>query len=274
MTVGLGRTGQRVGQGLGRAGGAPSPAWTPAALGAAVVGWHDAQDIATLTLNAGSVASWANKGSAGGAATQTTAAAQPAWSATGWDGTLPACVWAAGKDLDLPSGELISGSGARYVFVAAGQTGTATNAYVLGGPGGNGATWALGYDGYPARAAYVDAGAGDVTGTKISGGAWAAQTLVGFGYAGGSGGAITFHRNGTLVSPGGRTATLATSSGGGKLGRWPLFGNAWSGPIGEVIIVGRDLSGDERRKLEGYAAWRWNRVADLPSDHPYKSARP
>ncbi|RJQ38856.1 MAG: hypothetical protein C4555_04385 [Dehalococcoidia bacterium] len=68
------------------------PGWTPASLGASLTGWFDAQDGSTFIFNGSSVASWGNKGSAGGAATNGTAAQQPAYDATGLNGR-PCVKW-------------------------------------------------------------------------------------------------------------------------------------------------------------------------------------
>jgi len=43
--------------------------------------------------------------------------------------------------------------------------------------------------------------------------------------------------------------------------------------INEVVITA-NLSDEERQKMEGYLAWKWNLQANLPADHPYKQAAP
>lgn len=54
---------------------------------------------------------------------------------------------------------------------------------------------------------------------------------------------------------------------------------AFAGEMREVILVG-NLSTDDRQKVEGYLAWKWDvigslgLVAALPIGHPYKSAAP
>lgn len=269
--------GLSLGQGLNYAsmtliprpgGGAAAVPWTPAQLGASVVGWHDAQDAATITLNAGNIASWANKASIGGAATQPTAVNQPAYSATGFDGSLPAYVGAASRYLNLPAAEFPAGSAPRYIFMVAGSTNAAGQTYLIGAPsnGLNGGL-AIGFN-LVNKTIYVDRSSSGISGTA----SWAAQTIVGFGYAGGIAGGYSLHRNGVPVGAG--TTTVNNLSGVNGLGRWPEFGSAWIGPIGEVVIANRNLTAEERQRLEGYAAWRWNRVADLPPDHPYKAEPP
>lgn len=47
-----------------------------------------------------------------------------------------------------------------------------------------------------------------------------------------------------------------------------------AGDIAEIIIV-RDILDDIRRtRIEGYLAWKWGIVENLPEDHPYKLAAP
>jgi hypothetical protein len=48
----------------------------------------------------------------------------------------------------------------------------------------------------------------------------------------------------------------------------------WDGDIAEIVIVGSALGEGDRQKLEGYLAHKWGLVANLPVDHPYKSAAP
>jgi hypothetical protein len=45
------------------------------------------------------------------------------------------------------------------------------------------------------------------------------------------------------------------------------------GGVGEVIIA-HDIDESTRQKLEGYLAWKWGLVGNLPSDHPYKNFAP
>jgi hypothetical protein len=44
--------------------------------------------------------------------------------------------------------------------------------------------------------------------------------------------------------------------------------------IGACGYINRVLSTTELQQLEGWAAWKWNFVANLPAGHPYKSAAP
>jgi hypothetical protein len=46
------------------------------------------------------------------------------------------------------------------------------------------------------------------------------------------------------------------------------------GDMAEVLVGGATLDTNERQKIEGYLAHKYDLEANLPSDHPYKSAAP
>ena len=51
----------------------------------------------------------------------------------------------------------------------------------------------------------------------------------------------------------------------------------WYGPpFGEVVGGAANPDSDITtvEKIEGYLAWKWGLVDNLPSDHPYKDGRP
>jgi hypothetical protein len=52
------------------------------------------------------------------------------------------------------------------------------------------------------------------------------------------------------------------------------FSRGWRGYYNEIILYSGAVNPVARQVLEGYLAWKWNRVADLPAGHPYKSAAP
>jgi hypothetical protein len=43
----------------------------------------------------------------------------------------------------------------------------------------------------------------------------------------------------------------------------------FNGDISEILIYNRTLNNTERRTNEGYLAWKWDLITDLPSTHPY-----
>jgi hypothetical protein len=59
---------------------------------------------------------------------------------------------------------------------------------------------------------------------------------------------------------------------GGHYGSTRL-GRLLTGELGEVIVV-RNLTTADRLRAEGYLAWKWGLVANLPTGHLYKKAPP
>ena len=49
---------------------------------------------------------------------------------------------------------------------------------------------------------------------------------------------------------------------------------SFRGQIGEIILSTTALSDSTRQKVEGYLAHKWGLTANLPADHPYKTAIP
>jgi hypothetical protein len=49
--------------------------------------------------------------------------------------------------------------------------------------------------------------------------------------------------------------------------------NNYDGAIGELVIIPTDDL-TNRQKLEGYLAWKWGLVSQLPSTHPYRFSPP
>jgi hypothetical protein len=47
-----------------------------------------------------------------------------------------------------------------------------------------------------------------------------------------------------------------------------------SGDIGEFIIYNTELTQLQRSQVEGYLAWKWGIVGNLPSNHPFKNSPP
>ena len=52
-----------------------------------------------------------------------------------------------------------------------------------------------------------------------------------------------------------------------------LNNRCWDGVVGDIVYF-KGATDLERQRVEGYIAWKWNRVADLPLDHPYKYSAP
>ena len=81
--------------------------------------------------------------------------------------------------------------------------------------------------------------------------------------------------NGTASTTTGTTNSTSISNsdvfdiGSRGVGAGPMVGD-----MAEVLVGGATLDTNERQKIEGYLAHKYDLEANLPSDHPYKSAAP
>jgi hypothetical protein len=76
------------------------------------------------------------------------------------------------------------------------------------------------------------------------------------------------------------TLTGIASSGSFNAGAFGI-GNAanitsefWNGSIGEILLYSSSFTQAERERVEGYLAWKWGLVGNLPSSHPFKNSPP
>ena len=84
--------------------------------------------------------------------------------------------------------------------------------------------------------------------------------------------------SGTIYFNSGTTNTQTTATS--AISRW-YFGSAnasanryLTGQIGEILAYNSVLSQSNREQVEGYLAWKWGVVGNLPATHPYKTAPP
>jgi hypothetical protein len=73
--------------------------------------------------------------------------------------------------------------------------------------------------------------------------------------------------NGTLVPT--NTNTFVYVGSGNDLSS----GSSYRGDISEIVVL-ESVDNTDRQKVEGYLAWKWGLVANLPVGHPYKSVSP
>lgn len=86
----------------------------------------------------------------------------------------------------------------------------------------------------------------------------------------------------TLAVNGSTSAATATGVGnnteGLKIGSYGFTSNygAYNANFdtSEILVYGANLTTEQRQQLEGYFAWKWGLVANLSSNHPYKSVPP
>ena len=230
--------------------------WTPELLGADLALWLDADDSSTITLNGSNVAQWDDKSGNDRHATQPTAASQPTYLATGFNGK-PTLTWDGTDDamllsMSLPETDL-------NLFAVADLNAVAQNDYIL--------------DIGSVRRTFATSG-------QIFAGSWnpaAASITTGgqriYGFTTGPTNQIVYS-DGTAVST---LAAVPAALVDGAVGLGNRFLGTAFGPVGdmsELVFVSGTLSDTDRQKLEGYLAWKWGLETNLPADHPYKSAPP
>ena len=243
--------------------------WTPAQIPVAQrLAWYDAQDASTITLNGGDIAQINDKWGSGRNQVQSTAANQPAYNPTGFNGRPSISAGTADKwlfsqfaPLDLTQARIFV-VGRRTIdsqFATLGSSSSVApflRASSGWGTQARGNTAAL--VGSP-NIALLD------TQNRI--------LCLGF-----SGSEVFFRLDGV------RASTASSAIGAMTINRIALFTQAMTtslgvsgltvGDVGEVIVVTGSLSLAEEELIEGYLAWKWGLQASLPANHPYKIGAP
>ncbi len=238
----------------------PTATWTPADLPTLAL-WLDAADASTFTSDANGISEWRDRSGRGNHATQTTAAVRPARNTSGW---------VEFRGTDFMNGTMAAETlpTSLQATVAFRKT-TGTNAYEAHPFTRGTADVARPLDYYNSNLLTGSAsGWGSVGGVNIAAQtSWTTlSTLI-------SGSLIRQHRNGTLA-----TDTPGTWPYGDPLGTYHLGTRAdqftrLTGDVREIVITPQ-LSDADRQRLEGYLAWKWGTIADLPAGHPYKLTPP
>jgi hypothetical protein len=231
------------------------PSWTPAEIATQL--WLDASDASTITESEGSVSQWDDKSGNDNHATQGSASQQPTY-ATWQD--LPAVeIVRTGVSGDmLETSSNIIGTNDDYTIIS-----VKTNS-IGRGVDGAGSGWSIADNASGANvvltsggAAQYNAnsgGAGFLTTTQLDQND--TQTLRAWLYGD------------NLTETSAPKTSLRTSTRYFTLGA--QNGSAIAGYLGEAIVFTSVISTEVRQKCEGYLAWKWGFVANLPTDHPYR----
>jgi len=218
--------------------------WTPDGLGTDLALWLDAADASTVTLNGSTVSQWDDKSGNGRNASQATASLQPTYTTNGLNGKPVLSFDGSDDELTITSSFAL---GETAAMVA--QRSTIDQPVIEAPIAANRGFWGSAYPGYTTHSNYAVDG-----GPLLSASPDSAVTTP------------------SLVS---QTELLQSSTffayriGGASPGYQFL-----NGFIAEVVVTDTLLSTDDRQKLEGYLAWKWGLVANLPSGHPYKIKPP
>ncbi|NCC84600.1 MAG: hypothetical protein EOM03_10805 [Clostridia bacterium] len=239
---------------------AGSQPWTPADITTAL--WLDAADSATITESGGAVSQWADKSGYGRNAAQTVGSYKPAL-ASGAVNALNAILFDGLNDYLGITGNLpVASEMAEFVVFRRETAGILT--MPLGG--NNKGAPPYGILGYTDNVAYSGLrSSGYLTHGSISTGTYISALARDASVA-------ELFINGTSLG-GAKTAGAVS----GTLDIVSVGARATSyhnGLIAEIIVLHSNPSVEDRQKIEGYLAHKWGLAANLPSDHPYKSAPP
>jgi hypothetical protein len=233
--------------------------WTPADIDTAL--WLDAADASTIIESGDAVSQWNDKSGNSNHVSQATPSKRPTYSAgeVSFDGT---------DDMLVAASPVFSDdfSGAFTLFSVSTLVGDA--GYLYGSVDADGTGF---YQGGSTNIGLADTLSGATVNLKnhnISG-----KGIVGVVY---NNQVVDYSFNGTVVSAN-YAYTFGTPTINFTIGN-RLNGTSsatyWQGKHHEIILVNTALSASDRQKLEGYLAHEWALTANLPADHPYKTAVP
>ena len=240
--------------------------WTPAALVGSLALWLDAADASTITLNGSTVSQWNDKSSNARHASQATVANQPTYTANGLNGK-PVLTFDGVNDFLQATS--FTGSRIVSVMMVASTNNTAQNQYLL--DESNTATYGGGLSIRFAPTGIVRFWGQDVIQvTDISGVIQGAASIVG----GVENNSVRNSFLNGISSPNYIPGTSTRNASNPRIGHSSLLGGFFDGMISEIVLTDGALSTTDRQKLEGYLAWKWGLVANLPIGHPYKNSPP
>jgi hypothetical protein len=237
--------------------------WTPADITTAL--WLDAADAGTITESGGAVSEWRDKSGNARHFLQSTALDQPTYSTSSWNGS-PAVLF---NQSFLSPATDITANGQSWYFVTQ-RTGGPLTSSVMGAQ---------------ATSFIPIASSGSVNDVRVfrinntdnpsSLSAFINGTLVKNKNA-----QPTIDRNDIYNALANKL--ILETCGILNFGAVPELGRAISGyssfflvgMIAEVVVSSNDSSTSERQLIEGYLAHKWGLTANLPNDHPYKTAAP
>jgi len=239
-------------------------AWTPADIGTDLALWLDADDASTITLNGSTVSQWNDKSGNSRNATQATAASQPTYSATGLNGK-PVLQFDGVSDF-LSAGAVSLQNTGLNVFVVGDYT---DNNYLIGKYDSlsNQREWLLSagqslvQENLNAFNVNTNAVGTAVSGTNIVEGIFTNGTQA------------QLWANGALLATAPQAVTsIEAGTAPLLIGKYQIiFSNS---DVSEVVVSSSPITTIDRQRMEGYLAWKWGLVANLPVDHPYKSTAP
>lgn len=238
--------------------------WTPTEVMGSLSHWFDAADASTVVLTSGAVSQWSDKTPNARHAVQATTTLQPAYS-SGFNGAAVSLsfssdtLWAAMPQLS-----------AFGIFIAFQRTSGSGQLFdIRNSPDGVAVIDDAANSGYGSRlrntANQLVTGVLSTQTTAATVSSWLFDATAG---------TLQQFLNGTALSATVRTGTYT-------MNRLSLGGNGisagtqtFTGRVAEVIVTSSTPTTDLRQRIEGYLAWKWGTVADLPTTHPWKYQPP
>jgi len=241
--------------------------WTASDM--TTTGWWDGSDIATITISAGSLSDWLDKSGNSNDWVQEVGADQPTYE--------------YGRDpyVDVDNSEYMataaSFSYSNFFMIGIYEVATTNDTDLLGSDGSSAGHASMGISSNKLSASYWGSGSSaKADGTTTI--ATNTKYIVATSYnTTDLPNALGVFVNGTLE---GSVTNVAVSANTFPLEFGGTDGLDQAKTMREVIFV-QDITTEDRKKIEGYLAWKWDKMADntllvdaLPSDHPYKLKAP
>lgn len=263
--------------------------WRPSDLGADLALWLDAEDTDSITLNGSTVSQWSDKSGNNRNASQTSAALQPSYLTTGFNGK-PTLETNGNDILEFGStslGRNVSGitcaivgvhpvgasfaSNTNELFISAGATIGNTRFAFTPNPSASTANR------YAIAGRRLDADSYQTVSSSTDSLANRGNQWIRVGQAAYSDGVANHWTDGTQDLTNEPFQTAGFTSDTDSI-RASVFGGVNELPAGsqlcEIVLTHSTMTPADRQKLEGYLAWKWELVGNLPADHPYKTQPP
>jgi hypothetical protein len=265
--------------------------WRPDELGVNLALWLDAEDASTITLNGNNVSQWDDKSSSGFNAGQATAANQPAYLATGFNGKptlqtngadfLEFGVTSLGRNVSgltcalvgsHPAGQTFV-SNTNEIFISSGASTGSTRFATTPNPSNSTA------DRYAIAGRRLDSNGFETVSSSTDSLANRGNPWIRVAQRAYSDGVANHWTDGTQDIT---NATMGTQGAGNTSDtdslRAELLKGVATQPTGsqlsEIVLTHSTMTTADRQKLEGYLAHKWGLTANLPAGHPYKSTPP
>ena len=262
--------------------------WNPNFFGSNLAAWYDAADSRTITQSGGLVSQWNDKSGNGYHVSNATAATQPDYLATGFNGR-PTLQVVGGDFLNRGTtalGRNVGGITCALVGLhPTGQTFTANANEIFISAAGNAALTRFSTSPNATAGATADRYA--IAGRRLDGDSFASvsSTTDSLANRGNpwirvaqraySDGVANHWTNGTqdMTNEVVGTQTAGNTSDTDSL-RISIFSGANAMPTGtqlsEIVLTHSTMTTADRQKLEGYLTWKWGLSYALPNNHPYK----